>query len=99
MVRTPDSTSGRACLVSRGATAGEFCWRRDSFPFVGKIEPALRSARPLWFIGVDILIASGLNEHSEVVQPWRRECTPSRGGRSDPALLDQGTRGSLPARE
>src|SRR6266849_11036887 len=28
---------------------------------------------------VDVLPASRQNQHSEVVQPWRRECRPSRG--------------------
>src|SRR5258708_4490774 len=46
------------------------------------MTPAVLAAPALvqnWHPVVDVLPASRQNQDSEVVQPWRRECRPSRG--------------------
>src|SRR5258708_38350096 len=46
------------------------------------MTPAVFAAPALvqnWLPVVDVLPASRQNQDSEVVQPWRRECRPSRG--------------------
>src|SRR5258708_22081070 len=46
---------------------------------LGKIEPGSADCAGIGGIGVDVLLASRKNQHSEVVQPWLRGCPPSPG--------------------